>query len=147
MMSLITKLNVEMTLCVFQGSGLQVAEMQPAVRLHGSTTVLPGQSAGRMATLCKVPLCRRAWSSLLRSSASDHRFKHVLVAFELAVGLQGSPQHPATSLRLLPPGTPCSSPTWTATGTQAWHEGRVVGCSRPSCLLLMIPEKCFQDLD
>lgn len=109
-MSLIIKLNIEMTLCVFQGSGLQVAEMQPAIRLHGSTAMLPRQPACRVVMLCKVPLWRRAWNNLLRSCAWVHWFKHALVASELPVGLQGSPQYPAASQSLLLPGIPLQQP-------------------------------------
>ena len=133
--------------CVFQGSGLQVTEMQPAIRLHGSTAVLPRQPACPVVMLCKVPLWRRAWSNLLRSSAWVHWFKHILVASEFPVELQGSPQHPATSQGLLLPGTLRSSLNQTATGTQDRHKGRVVHRGRQCYLLLVIPEKCFHDLD
>lgn len=131
-MSLIIKLNVKMTLFIFQGSGLQVAEMQPAIRL------LPRQPA---VMFCKALLRGRAWNNLLRGNAWAQWFKHVLVASELSVGLQGSPQHTAASQSLLLPGT-CSHSSLTQIETR--DTGLTWG---QSCTLLEIPEKCFQDPD
>lgn len=73
--------------CVFQGSGLQMAETQPAIRLHGSTAMLPRQPACCVVMLCRAPPGKSTWNNLLRSGAWVHWLKHVPVASELPGGL------------------------------------------------------------